>query len=162
MPTSGICRLPSGRLVVDDHDVIDEQHAGPDGHPGPPGEVLGPRDGLRAELEGVEVHVAETEHRRPELVAARPALLHDHAVLDERADDPVGGGRGQVQPAGQLRQAHATRSLERGEHADRTVDGLDHRCGLSVFGRRHTKYAEESCASVNRGSNVHATFDNIE
>jgi hypothetical protein len=86
-------------LVVDDHDVVDQEYAGAHGQPGAAGEVLGPGDGPRPELERVEVDVAEPEDGRPELVATRAALLHDHSVLDEAADDPV-RGRGREVEAG--------------------------------------------------------------
>jgi hypothetical protein len=51
----------------------------------------------RPELERVEVDVAKPQDGGPELVAARAALLHDHPVLDQAADDPVCGRRREVE-----------------------------------------------------------------
>ena len=53
-----------------------------------------------AQLERVEVDVAEAEHGRAEPVAAGVALLRDHAVVEQRADDPVHGGGRQVDALG--------------------------------------------------------------
>ena len=116
-------------LVVDDHDVVDQEHTGTDGEARPASEVLGPGDRLGPQLQGVEVDVAETQHRRPELVAARAALLDHHPVLDERAHDAVRRRRCQVQPGRQLGQAHPPGALESRQHADRAIDGLDHGSG---------------------------------
>ena len=146
-------------LVVDDHDVVDEEHAGAHGQPGAAGEVLGPGDRPRPQLEGVEVDVAEPEDGGPELVAARPALLHDHPVLDQAADDAVRGRGREVEAGGQLGQAHPAGALERGQDPDRPVNRLDH--GRSPL-RSVTEFHENSCVLVNHRRSVQITFDNIE
>jgi hypothetical protein len=112
--------------MVDDHDVVDEQHAGAHGQPRTTRQVLSPGDRLGPQLEGVQVDVAEAEHGRAQLVAARPPLLHDHPVLDQRADDAVGGRGSQLQPGGQLGQAHPAGALQRRQDPDGPVDRLDH------------------------------------
>ena len=128
MPTSGICRVPSGRGSWCDHDdLAEEQHAGADGAAGPPRKVLGPARHPRAELEGVEVDVAEPQRRGSEPVAAGVAFLLDHAVREQGADDPVHGGRGQVEAGGDLAEAHPPAALQHREDAQRAIHRLDHR-----------------------------------
>src|SRR4051795_1302658 len=63
------------RLVMNDDDVVEQQDPGAHREPGAPSQVLGPRDRLRAQLDRVEVDVAEPEHGRAQLVAAPPAAL---------------------------------------------------------------------------------------
>jgi hypothetical protein len=52
--------------------------------------------------------------------------LLDHAVGRERAQYAVHRGVGQVESGGQIAEAEATRSLERQQDADRSVNALDH------------------------------------
>ena len=147
------------RLVVDDHDVVDEQHAGAHGQAGTSGEVLGPGDRLRPQLEGVEVDVAEPEHGRPELVAARAALLHDHAVLDQacgrcRAWSTAPGPAGRPAPTGSSAGRPGARSAP-GSRGRPTGS-------RSALLRRVTQFHENSCVLVNHRCSVRITFDNIE
>ena len=83
-------------------------------------------EGAAAEVEGVEVDVAEPQDGGAELYRDRARLLHDHAVRGEGADDPVHGRRRKPQAGGQLGQAHPAGALERHEDPDGSVDGLDH------------------------------------
>ena len=131
MPTSGICRLPSGRgswwMIT-----TSSMSSTPVRTASPVRRARSSAHGMasRPELEGVEVDVAEPQDGGPELVAARPALLHDHPVLDQAADDAVGGRRRELQAGGQLRQAHPAGALERGQDPDGAVDRLDHGCSF--------------------------------
>ena len=150
-------------LVVDDHDVVDQQHAGADGEAGPAGEVLGPRDRLGPQLEGVEVDVAEPQHGRPQLVAARAALLDHHPVLHQRAHDAVRRRRCQVEPGRRARTGSSAgrpgaRSA-RGSRGRRTGSRVR---ASEVRDTARTKYAERSCGDANHRCNVRASFDNIE
>jgi len=54
--------------VVHDDDVVEQKDAGPHGRSGPSGELFGPLQSSAAELEAVEVDVAEPQHRRAEHV----------------------------------------------------------------------------------------------
>jgi alpha-1,2-mannosyltransferase len=113
-------------LVVDHHDVVDEQDGRAHRETGPPGEVLGPRHDPRAKLEGVEVHVAEGEDRGAEAVLRRVVLLDDHPVAQQGAQDAVDGGRGQVEPLRDVPEAEPVVALEHGEDPQSAVDRLDH------------------------------------
>ena len=131
MPTSGIWRLPSGRgswwmITTSSMSRTPVRTASRCAARGPR-----PRGWSWTAFEGVEVDVPQPQHGGSELIAARPSLLHDHPVLDERADDAV-GGRGGMQAGGQFGQAHPAGPLERGEDTDGPVDRLDHGCPLSV------------------------------
>ncbi len=49
------------RLVMHHDDLLRHRYRGPHGQPAPAGEVLGPRGDSGAQLEGVEVHVAQRQ-----------------------------------------------------------------------------------------------------
>src|SRR5207302_5980464 len=49
-------------LVMNDDDVIEQKHPGAHRETGTTGQVLGPRDRFRAQLDRVEVDVAEPDH----------------------------------------------------------------------------------------------------
>ena len=67
----------------------------------------------------------------------------------------------QVEPGGQLREAHPARALERGQDPDRAVDRLDHRDEPPV-GMADESMPKTLAHAVNHGSNVRVTFDNTE
>ena len=94
--------------------------------PGAPGQVLGPRDRLGPQLEGVEVDVAQPQHGRPQLVAAGARAPARPCRARPASDDAVHGRRGELEAGGELGQAHPPGALQRGQHADRAVDRLDH------------------------------------
>jgi len=58
------------RLMVDDHHLVEEQDTGTYGVAGTARQLLGPGECTRAQLQGVQIHVAELEHGGAELMAA--------------------------------------------------------------------------------------------
>ena len=115
-------------FVVDDDDVAEQQHAGADGAAGAPGEVLGPGGDAGAELEGVEVDVAEPQRGGAEPVAQRvrvPAATMPCASSVRTMPCTVDGGRPSAR--GDLAEAHPPPALQDSEDAQRAVDRLDHR-----------------------------------
>ena len=112
-------------FVVDDDDVVEQQHAGSDGAAGTAGQLLGPLQGAASELETVEVDAAEAEHGGTEHVAQRTWLLFDHAVGGEGAHDAVNRGAGQVEASGQFTEAQTSGSLQGQQDPDRSVNALD-------------------------------------
>ena len=113
------------RDVMNDHHVITRQDAGSYRHPRAPHQLLRPGHRTCAKLEGVEVDIAEPQHRMTELIATRARILSDEAVGRQRLDDAVDGGRRQFEPARKFGDPQPSLPLKREENPNCPVDGLD-------------------------------------
>ena len=127
MPTSGICRDPSGRgswctTTTSSTSITAVRTARPVRRARSSAHGADPRP----QLERVEVDVAHGQHRRAEPVLAGVVLLHHDPVHQQGLHDPVHGRRRQVQPLRDLAQAQPVVALEHGEDPQRAVHGLDH------------------------------------
>ena len=113
-------------FVCDHHNLVEEQHGGTDGAAGAPGQVLGPDRHPRAQLERVEIDVAEPQRCRTQPVATRVDFLLHHAVRQQGADQAVNRGRCQVDGGRDLAEAHSAAALQHRKDPQRTIHGLDH------------------------------------
>jgi hypothetical protein len=98
-------------FVVDDHDVVAEEHADSYGEACLPGEFVCPGEGSGTQVERIQIDVAQAQYRRAELIPATAVFLHHHAMCGEGADDPVHRGRRQPEFGCQLGQCHPSRAL---------------------------------------------------
>ena len=111
---------------MDDDDRGAVHHADPHGGVGALRQPLGVDDRAAAQLVQVEVGVAELEQSGAELVLVGVPVLLDEAVREQRLEQAVDGGPGEVEPVGELAYAEASRARrERLQDARRAVDGLD-------------------------------------
>jgi len=78
-------------LVMDDHHVAEGENAGADGEPCALCEVLRPGERASPQLERLQEHVAQAQHRRAEAVATRRGLLAHHPVHHQGLQDAVNG-----------------------------------------------------------------------
>ena len=112
-------------VVHDDHGRA-VHHADADRGVRALGEPLGVHDRAAAQLVQVEVRVAELEQAGAELVLVRVAVLLDEAVRQQRLQQAVNRGAGQLETIGELAHAQPARSRrERLQDARGTVDRLD-------------------------------------
>jgi hypothetical protein len=120
--------------LVRPEDVVHDDHARPVPHAhadrgiGALRQPLGRHQRASAQFVEVEVGVAKLEQAGPELVLAGLAVLLDEAVDLQRLQQPVHGGRRELQPLGQLGHAEAPGAArQRLEDAGGAVDRLDAR-----------------------------------
>ena len=90
------------------------------------GEPLGVHYRAAAQLVQVEVGVAELEQAGAELVLVRVAVLLDEAVGEQRLEQAVDGGAGELEPVRELAHTQPPRSRRKGlQNASSAVDRLD-------------------------------------
>ena len=149
-------------FVMDDHDVVDEQHAGANGAPGAAGEIFGPGDGLGPQLERVEVDTAEPQYRRAQLVATRNRAPARPCPGRPGCGRCRGRSRAAVRdgrraPRGSCAGRPAAR-IAPGSHGRSTGSRVPPSSG-SVLRR---EFPDVSCVIVNHVCMLRNTFDIIE
>ena len=148
------------RLVVDDHDVVDEQHAGAHGEPGAPGEVLGPRDGPATAARGCRGRRCRA--------AARPGRAGSGwsraPARPCRARPGCGRCRASSTGASSRRAASSDRLIRRAPWSavrTRIARSTDWITASASF-RRVTDFTKTLAHLVNHRCNVQTSFDIIE